>query len=215
MAELPNRFPSPLSAMEIVTAIIDKFIDKLQLIWAVNATNGVVLTPRSRLACEIELALIHVISASVAPEAVFGRISNELNRFNNQVNRDANPLFHDILLCCRDMMEQWNDEGWWDNLQSIEDSARDTEDMDEIRRSGALGPPTLDDLQRLQRLERTMFTDHQLRIRIDAHAQILEETITRMKAEENDHGSMSGFDDENNNHGDNVDNGDEDSGNVG
>ncbi|KAJ8071121.1 hypothetical protein OCU04_001461 [Sclerotinia nivalis] len=197
MAELPNRFPSPPSAMEIVNAIIDEFIDKLQFIWAVDAANGVVLTPRSRLACEIELALIRVISATVAPEVIFSRISNELNRLNNQVNRDVNPLFHDILLCCRDMMEQWNDEGWWDNLQSIEDSARDIEDMDERRSYGEYGPPTLDELQRLQRLERTMFTDHQLRIRIDAHARILEETIASMKAEENDHGSMSGLDDEN------------------
>lgn len=43
-----------------------------------------------------------------------------------------------------------------------------------------------------------MFTDHQLRSRIDAHAQILEESIARMKAEEDDHGSSSGLNDQKN-----------------
>ncbi|CAD6443395.1 7a5027dc-b996-4c3d-a265-a5544382044a [Sclerotinia trifoliorum] len=217
MAELPNRLPSPPSATDIVDGIIDTFIDKLQLIWAENAAKGVVFTPRSRLALEIELALIRVVSATVAPEAVFTRISSELNYLNEKVKRDANPLLHDILLSCRDMMEQWKDEGWWEDLRSIEDSTRDTEDMGGRRNSGAYGTPTREELQRIQRLERTMFTDHQLRSRIDAHAQMLEESIARMKAEENDHGSESGLDDEKKNagdHGDDIDKGDEDSVNV-
>ncbi|APA05926.1 predicted protein [Sclerotinia sclerotiorum 1980 UF-70] len=216
MAELPNRIPSPPSATEIVDSIIDKFIDKLQLMWAENAANGVVFTLRSRLACEIELTLIRVFSATLAPEAVFTRISSELNRLDDEVKLDANHLLHDILLFCRGMMEQWNDEGWWEDLRSMEDSARDIEDMGERRNCGAYGTPTPEKLQRIERLEKTMFTDHQLRSRIDAHAQILEESIARMKAEEDDHGSSSGLNDQkNDDHGDDVDKGDKDLGNVG
>lgn len=37
------------------------------------------------------------------------------------------------------MMEQWNDEGWWEDLRSMEDSARDIEDMGERRNCGAYG----------------------------------------------------------------------------
>ncbi|ESZ92788.1 hypothetical protein SBOR_6845 [Sclerotinia borealis F-4128] len=195
MAELPDQFPVPPSAVEAISAIIDEFIDKLQLIWAANAANRVVLRPGSRLAREIELALIRVIGATVAPEAVFNRIGVELNRFVHQVNRDVNPLFHDILLCCHHLMEGWNNQGIWDNIQPIEESTRDVEDLEERRRFRASGPPTLGDLQIIKRMERTMVVDHQLRICIDAHIQRLEHTIANFQAADDDNNDMRGDDD--------------------
>ncbi|KAI9647711.1 hypothetical protein NHQ30_004097 [Ciborinia camelliae] len=209
MADLPERFPSPPSAIEHVARIIDDFIDHLQMIWAANAENGVVLTPGSRLAREIELALIRIIGATVAPEAVFSRIGTELNRFVHQVDRIANPLFHDILICCYRLMEGWDDQGMWNDIQSIEDSVRDAETYEE-RGLFRFGLPAQIDLELYHRMERTMIADHQLRMRIEAYVERLEDTIANLPAEDNDDDIVYGSEDDNDDDDDDVEMGDED-----
>ncbi|KAF7933309.1 hypothetical protein BELL_0539g00060 [Botrytis elliptica] len=185
MPPLSDSFPSPNNSIEIVTGTIDEFMDKLQITWAVNAAKGIVeLKPDSLLCREIELALLRVIGQTVSPDKVYVRIGNELNLFDRPAYRAANPLFHTILLCCYQMMQGWADEGWFENLPTIEQSLRDVAHMDARRPDGATGMPTLRDLEVYRSLEHTMYSDHYLRMRVDTQVEILEGIIARMKAVE-------------------------------
>ncbi|TGO24992.1 hypothetical protein BPAE_0090g00360 [Botrytis paeoniae] len=191
MPPLSDSFPSPNNSIEIVTGTIDEFIDKLQITWAVNAAKGLVELKAGSLLCrEIELALLRVIGQTVSPEKVYIRIGNELNLFDRPAYRAANPLFHTILLCCYQMMQGWADEGWFENLPTIEQSLRDVAHMDARRLAGATGMSTLRDLEVYRSLEHTMYTDHCLRMRVDTQVEILEEIIARMKAGESNHGHI-------------------------
>ncbi|KAG4035784.1 hypothetical protein MFRU_001g05520 [Monilinia fructicola] len=184
MADLPNESPYPSSAIEAVAATIDEFIDQLQLTWAINSAKGVTLHPGSRLAREIELQLIRTVGITVAPEEIYNRIGMELNRLVHQVDRTANPLFHDILVCCYRLMEGWHDQGLFHGVQSIADSVRDAVELEQRRRVVAYGPPSVRDLQRIQRMERTMAVDHKLRGDIEAYIERLEAIIAGFPAEE-------------------------------
>ncbi|TGO63703.1 hypothetical protein BCON_0011g00440 [Botryotinia convoluta] len=194
MAPLSDSFPSPNNSIEIVTETIDEFIDKLQLTWAVNAAKGLVELKAGSLLCrEIELALLRVIGQTVSPEKVYIRIGNELNLFDRPAYRAANPLFHTILLCCYQMMQGWADEGWFENIPTIEHSLRDVVHMDARRHAGATGLSTRRDLEVYRSLENTMYTDHCLRMRVDTQVEILEGIIARMKARESHHGQNDDF----------------------
>ncbi|KAF7898920.1 uncharacterized protein EAF01_008133 [Botrytis porri] len=188
MAQLSDGFPSPNNSLEIVTRTVDEFIDKLQVTWAVNAAKGLVELKAGSLLCrEIELALLRVIAQTVSPESVYVRIGNELNLFDRPAYRAANPLFHTILLCCYQMMQGWADEGWFENLPTIEQSLRDVVHMDARRLSGTFGLSTPMDLELYRSLEHTMYTDHCLRMRIDTQVEILEGIIARLKVGESNY----------------------------
>ncbi|RAL62831.1 hypothetical protein DID88_004673 [Monilinia fructigena] len=185
MAELPNQSPYPSSAIEAVATTIDEFIDQLQLIWATNSAKGVTLLPGSRLAREIELHLIRTIGITVAPEEIYHRIGIELNRFVHQVDRIANTA-----------LPRYS--------RSIADSVRDSVELEQRRRVVAYGPPSLRDIERIQRMERTMAVDHKLRVGdVEDHIERLEAIIAGFPAEEEnddfigiDSGSIGDNDDE-------------------
>ncbi|KAF7922410.1 uncharacterized protein EAE97_011152 [Botrytis byssoidea] len=188
MPPLLDTSPSPNNSIEIVTRTINEFMDKLQLTWAINAAKGLVeLRPDSLLCREIELALLRVIGQTVSPDKVYLRIGNELNHFDRPAYRAANPLFHTILLCCYQMMQGWADEGWFENLPTIEQSLRDVAHLDARRLAGATGLSTQRDFEVYRSFENTMYTDHHLRMRVDTQVEMLEEMIARMKAAESNH----------------------------
>ncbi|TGO35308.1 hypothetical protein BHYA_0163g00230 [Botrytis hyacinthi] len=188
MPPLSDSSPSPNNSIEIVTRAIDGFMDKLQLTWAINAAKGLVeLKPDSLLCREIELALLRVIGQTVSPDKVYLRIGNELNLFDRPAYRAANPLFHTILLCCYQMMQGWADEGWFENIPTIEQSLRDVAYIDARRLAGATGLSTQRDFEAYRSLESTMYNDHRLRMRVDTQVEMLEGMIARMEAAESNH----------------------------
>ncbi|QSZ34171.1 hypothetical protein DSL72_005759 [Monilinia vaccinii-corymbosi] len=174
MPESLNQLPYSSSAIESVAATLDEFIDNLQL-----------LRPVSRFAREIERYLMRTIGVTVAPEAVYNRMGLELNRLAHRVDPVASPLFRDILICCRRLIEGLHGQGMFDEVQSIEDSVRDAMELEQQRRVvgyGMLNP--LIDILRMERMERTMAIDHRLRGRVAAYIERLEAIIANLPAED-------------------------------